>query len=72
LPDVIVEEGTPSCFDCSIKSYFLLIFVTEFIYLTKLEHNSWERQIEEWQNPILQDERFPDWYVLASSYIQTT
>uniref|UniRef100_A0A0E0ME73 Non-lysosomal glucosylceramidase n=1 Tax=Oryza punctata TaxID=4537 RepID=A0A0E0ME73_ORYPU len=27
-----------------------------------LEHNSWERQIEEWQNPILQDERFPDWY----------
>uniref|UniRef100_A0A0D9XQQ1 Non-lysosomal glucosylceramidase n=1 Tax=Leersia perrieri TaxID=77586 RepID=A0A0D9XQQ1_9ORYZ len=27
-----------------------------------LEHNSWERQIEEWQNPILQDERFPAWY----------
>ncbi|CAD6254285.1 unnamed protein product [Miscanthus lutarioriparius] len=24
-----------------------------------LEHASWERQIEEWQNPILQDERFP-------------
>ncbi|XP_066336867.1 uncharacterized protein [Miscanthus floridulus] len=27
-----------------------------------LEHVSWERQIEEWQNPILQDERFPAWY----------
>ncbi|KAG8089411.1 hypothetical protein GUJ93_ZPchr0011g27524 [Zizania palustris] len=27
-----------------------------------LEHDSWERQIEEWQNPILQDERFPAWY----------
>ncbi|TVU25976.1 hypothetical protein EJB05_28500 [Eragrostis curvula] len=27
-----------------------------------LEHTSWERQIEEWQNPILQDKRFPAWY----------
>ncbi|KAF8730745.1 hypothetical protein HU200_016607 [Digitaria exilis] len=27
-----------------------------------LEHTSWERQIEEWQDPILQDERFPAWY----------
>ncbi|XP_062198133.1 uncharacterized protein LOC133900879 isoform X7 [Phragmites australis] len=27
-----------------------------------LEHTSWERQIEEWQSPILQDERFPAWY----------
>nr|CAB3489561.1 unnamed protein product [Digitaria exilis] len=27
-----------------------------------LEHTSWERQIEEWQDPILRDERFPAWY----------
>ncbi|KAJ1275211.1 hypothetical protein BS78_05G119200 [Paspalum vaginatum] len=27
-----------------------------------LEHTSWERQIEEWQDPILKDERFPAWY----------
>ncbi|XP_062182583.1 uncharacterized protein LOC133886774 isoform X1 [Phragmites australis] len=27
-----------------------------------LEHASWEWQIEEWQSPILQDERFPAWY----------
>ncbi|XP_074574090.1 uncharacterized protein LOC141830587 isoform X2 [Curcuma longa] len=26
------------------------------------EHSSWESQIEEWQNPILQDKRFPAWY----------
>ncbi|KAG6508070.1 non-lysosomal glucosylceramidase-like isoform X1 [Zingiber officinale] len=26
------------------------------------EHCSWESQIEEWQNPILQDKRFPAWY----------
>ncbi|CAL9041064.1 unnamed protein product [Musa banksii] len=27
-----------------------------------IEHGSWETQIEEWQNPILQDKRFPAWY----------
>jgi len=27
-----------------------------------LEHTSWERLIEEWQDPILQDTRFPAWY----------
>ncbi|RCV37672.1 hypothetical protein SEVIR_8G083300v4 [Setaria viridis] len=27
-----------------------------------LEHTTWERQIEDWQDPILQDERFPAWY----------
>ncbi|KAL6660780.1 hypothetical protein ACP70R_001815 [Stipagrostis hirtigluma subsp. patula] len=27
-----------------------------------LEHTSWEMQIEEWQSPILQDERLPAWY----------
>lgn len=26
------------------------------------EHQSWESQIEEWQRPILQDKRFPEWY----------
>ncbi|XP_064970338.1 uncharacterized protein LOC103989366 isoform X2 [Musa acuminata AAA Group] len=27
-----------------------------------IEHGSWETQIEEWQNPILQDRRLPSWY----------
>ncbi|WOL14286.1 non-lysosomal glucosylceramidase-like [Canna indica] len=27
-----------------------------------IQHGSWETQIEEWQNPILQDKRFPTWY----------
>ncbi|PUZ44201.1 hypothetical protein GQ55_8G070400 [Panicum hallii var. hallii] len=27
-----------------------------------LEHTSWERLIEDWQDPILQDKRFPAWY----------
>ncbi|KAM0901697.1 hypothetical protein ACQ4PT_019812 [Festuca glaucescens] len=27
-----------------------------------LEHGTWEMKIEEWQNPILQDKRFPAWY----------
>ncbi|CAO2177546.1 unnamed protein product [Urochloa humidicola] len=26
------------------------------------EHMNWESQIEEWQRPILQDERLPEWY----------
>ncbi|KAJ3681427.1 hypothetical protein LUZ60_015916 [Juncus effusus] len=29
------------------------------------EHANWERQIEEWQRPILQDTRLPEWYLLA-------
>ncbi|KAL6868128.1 hypothetical protein ACP4OV_014973 [Aristida adscensionis] len=27
-----------------------------------LEYTSWEKKIEEWQTPILQDKRFPAWY----------
>ncbi|KAF6159702.1 hypothetical protein GIB67_029960 [Kingdonia uniflora] len=27
-----------------------------------LEHERWESQIETWQNPILNDKRFPEWY----------
>ncbi|CAO2205518.1 unnamed protein product [Urochloa humidicola] len=27
-----------------------------------LEHMKWESQIEEWQRPILQDKRLPEWY----------
>uniref|UniRef100_M8C8D8 Non-lysosomal glucosylceramidase n=1 Tax=Aegilops tauschii TaxID=37682 RepID=M8C8D8_AEGTA len=27
-----------------------------------LNHSSWEMQIEDWQHPILQDKRFPEWY----------
>ncbi|CAH9081671.1 unnamed protein product [Cuscuta epithymum] len=26
------------------------------------EHTHWESQIEAWQNPILEDKRFPEWY----------
>ncbi|ONK57752.1 uncharacterized protein A4U43_C09F3730 [Asparagus officinalis] len=27
-----------------------------------IEHQTWESQIEEWQRPILQDKRLPEWY----------
>ncbi|KAL3845703.1 hypothetical protein ACJIZ3_003106 [Penstemon smallii] len=27
-----------------------------------LEHAKWEQQIEEWQRPILEDKRLPEWY----------
>ncbi|XP_020106842.1 non-lysosomal glucosylceramidase-like [Ananas comosus] len=30
-----------------------------------LEHCSWESQIDEWQKPILQDKRFPEWYPIT-------
>ncbi|XP_078158486.1 uncharacterized protein LOC144554115 isoform X2 [Carex rostrata] len=30
-----------------------------------LEHGNWEKQIEEWQRPILHDTRLPEWYVLS-------
>lgn len=30
-----------------------------------LEHMDWESKIEEWQRPILQDKRLPDWYPVA-------
>ncbi|RLN05437.1 non-lysosomal glucosylceramidase-like [Panicum miliaceum] len=30
-----------------------------------LEHMNWESQIEEWQRPILHDERLPEWYPVA-------
>ncbi|XP_039852540.1 non-lysosomal glucosylceramidase-like isoform X2 [Panicum virgatum] len=30
-----------------------------------LEHMNWESQIEEWQRPILYDERLPEWYPVA-------
>lgn len=30
-----------------------------------LEHMNWESQIDEWQRPILQDKRLPEWYPVA-------
>ncbi|XP_047050557.1 non-lysosomal glucosylceramidase-like [Lolium rigidum] len=30
-----------------------------------LEHMDWESKIEEWQRPILQDKRLPEWYPIA-------
>ncbi|KAI4972425.1 hypothetical protein ZWY2020_003350 [Hordeum vulgare] len=30
-----------------------------------LEHMDWESKIEEWQRPILQDKRLPEWYPVA-------
>ncbi|XP_062192980.1 uncharacterized protein LOC133896401 isoform X2 [Phragmites australis] len=30
-----------------------------------LEHMEWESQIEEWQRPVLQDKRLPEWYPVA-------
>ncbi|KAJ1692237.1 hypothetical protein LUZ63_008935 [Rhynchospora breviuscula] len=30
-----------------------------------LEHSNWDKQIEDWQRPILHDTRLPDWYVLS-------
>lgn len=30
-----------------------------------LEHMEWERQIEAWQRPVLQDKSLPDWYPVA-------
>ncbi|CAN0911546.1 Non-lysosomal glucosylceramidase [Linum grandiflorum] len=27
-----------------------------------LNHSNWESQIEDWQRPILEDKRFPEWY----------
>ncbi|XP_050920592.1 uncharacterized protein LOC127138238 isoform X1 [Lathyrus oleraceus] len=27
-----------------------------------IEHRQWESQIEDWQRPILEDKRFPEWY----------
>ncbi|VAI19645.1 unnamed protein product [Triticum turgidum subsp. durum] len=30
-----------------------------------LEHMEWESKIQEWQTPILQDKRLPEWYPLA-------
>lgn len=30
-----------------------------------LEHMNWESQIEEWQKPILHDQRLPEWYPVA-------
>lgn len=35
-----------------------------FCYL-KLEHTSWESQIEAWQRPILEDKRLPEWYPIT-------
>jgi len=28
------------------------------------EYKLWEEEIEKWQNPILKDERLPEWYIL--------
>ncbi|KAL8509124.1 hypothetical protein ACS0TY_016352 [Phlomoides rotata] len=30
-----------------------------------LDHAKWEQQIEEWQRPILEDTRFPEWYPIT-------
>ncbi|XP_047964570.1 non-lysosomal glucosylceramidase-like [Salvia hispanica] len=30
-----------------------------------LEHTKWEHQIEEWQRPILEDKRLPEWYPIT-------
>lgn len=30
-----------------------------------LEHGNWEAQIESWQQPILDDERLPEWYLIT-------
>jgi uncharacterized protein (DUF608 family) len=36
------------------------------------EYKLWEEEIEKWQNPILKDERLPEWYrlYLYCSYIK--
>jgi len=36
------------------------------------EYKLWEEEIEKWQNPILKDERLPEWYILYlyCSYIK--
>jgi hypothetical protein len=33
------------------------------------EYKLWEEEIEKWQNPILKDERLPEWYILYSTSI---
>ncbi|XP_038989507.1 non-lysosomal glucosylceramidase-like isoform X2 [Phoenix dactylifera] len=30
-----------------------------------MDHGSWESQIEDWQRPILQDKRLPEWYKIT-------
>jgi uncharacterized protein (DUF608 family) len=32
------------------------------------EYRIWEEEIEKWQDPILKDEKLPEWYFLSSLY----
>jgi len=43
---------------------FLPILLDVF-FLVFAEYKLWEEEIEKWQNPILKDERLPEWYILS-------
>lgn len=34
----------------------------KLLWICDIEHCQWEAQIDDWQRPILEDKRFPEWY----------
>jgi hypothetical protein len=65
LDNVLVDEGGIWLY--YYGSYIVFVYICYWISLFNsgqlTEHRTWEMKIEEWQNPILQDKRFPAWYV---------
>lgn len=51
--------------------YCFLIYGVVWPFLAFAEYRLWEEEIEKWQDPILKDDKLPEWYKLSflSMYI---
>jgi len=47
--------------------FCVLTYTAGCFFLVFAEYKLWEEEIEKWQNPILKDERLPEWYILSYS-----
>lgn len=48
-----------------LSMFCVLTYTAGCFFLVFAEYKLWEEEIEKWQNPILKDERLPEWYILS-------
>jgi uncharacterized protein (DUF608 family) len=47
---------------CNVGPWFLTLRCWMFLLCFFAEYRIWEEEIEKWQNPILKNEKLPEWY----------
>lgn len=54
---------------CNVGPWFLTLRCWMFLLCFFAEYRIWEEEIEKWQNPILKNEKLPEWYNLSSIFL---